>query len=481
METPKYLINDYLKDASNLEELRNILYEKGVQSKDYMEDGLILLYHKYNNPISNELERECRSLVLDRETLQMKSYSCETPYLNNEGLEYLLYNHSNPQIINTCYEGTYLSVFYHNNKWYVSTRRCLNSYDSLFNIEVSHYDMFNEVITNSGYIDFYDFSTKLDKTKSYYFVLIHHLNKNIIDYTELFGENYGKLCLTTIRDENMNELDLYNNYDGFVSQDINDNIFIPERLESLENFTLMNNEFKYTEKTLCEGVVVRVWDNNMNKYHIVKLQNINYQFNKIVGKDNNIFKGLVYLYQNNKLLNYFENNQNMRKIINPKNNSETYDTIGVIDSVFKVCTSEIFELFKMLWSIKTGKRNENVKLYNFLPKEYKDILFAVRGLYFKKKATLFDTENKNVQNAYLKINDIYNYLKSLSTETFLAFLRMRKLMLNWIKLNNELIELSSINRLCDKLHLKMCAIFTNKLYPNIISSDIPPQKELALN
>ena len=321
----------------------------------------------------------------------------------------------------------------------------------------------------------------MDKTKSYYFVLIHHLNKNIIDYTELFGENYGKLCLTTIRDENMNELDLYNNYDGFVSQDINDNIFIPERLESLENFTLMNNEFKYTEKTLCEGVVVRVWDNNMNKYHIVKLQNINYQFNKIVGKDNNIFKGLVYLYQNNKLLNYFENNQNMRKIINPKNNSETYDTIGVIDSVFKVCTSEIFELFKMLWSIKTGKRNENVKLYNFLPKEYKDILFAVRGLYFKKKATLFDTENKNVQNAYLKINDIYNYLKSLSTETFLAFLRMRKLMLNWIKLNNELIELSSINRLCDKLHLKMCAIFTNKLYPNIISSDIPPQKELALN
>jgi len=143
METPKYLINDYLKDASNLEELRNILYEKGVQSKDYMEDGLILLYHKYNNPISNELERECRSLVLDRETLQMKSYSCETPYLNNEGLEYLLYNHSNPQIINTCYEGTYLSVFYHNNKWYVSTRRCLNSYDSLFNNEVSHYDMFH--------------------------------------------------------------------------------------------------------------------------------------------------------------------------------------------------------------------------------------------------------------------------------------------------------------------------------------------------
>ena len=77
---------------------------------------------------------------------------------------------------------------------------------------------------------------------------------------------------------------------------------------------------------------------------------------------------------------------NYCKIINPLNTSESYDTIGTVDAVFKVCTSELFEPFKIL-DIKTGK-HKNTKLYDKLSKDYKDVLFGIRGIYFKKKLAI---------------------------------------------------------------------------------------------
>ena len=73
-------------------------------------------------------------------------------------------------------------------------------------------------------------------------------------------------------------------------------------------------------------------------------------------------------------------------------------------------------------------------------------------------------------------------MKSIPTEQFIAFLRMRKLMFNWVKNNQSnanLKEFGSISSHCDKVHVKLCAIFTNKLYPNIMPNDIPPQKDAS--
>jgi len=495
MNNPLFLITSILEsNQNNLEELRKKLFERGVLTKDYVDDGLMLLYHKFDSPVTNELERECRSLVIDRSTLKIKSYSCETPRANREGMEYLVAHSTESQIINPCYEGTYLSVFNHNSKWYVSTRRCLDSQESVFNPvqkqqPMSHYEMFDEVLKKAGYSDFNDFSSKLDPSNSYYFVLIHHHNKHIIDYTNQFGNDYGRICLTTVRDSNMKELDIYSELVAFASYDGSGTIFVPEKMESYESFANLNKTIKYNESPESEGVVIRVWDSQMNKYHLIKLQTINYQFAQVLGSDRNIFKGLVYLYQNDKLVDYFSQNpntQNIKKIVNPLNTSESYDTVGTVDAVFKVCTSELFELFKVLWSLKTGQQ-QNKELYELLPKEYRDIMYSIRGLYYKKKASLMNKDKETVtvndiKNTHLKIGDIYNYLKSLSTETFVAFLRMRKLMFNWVKSesgNQQLVEFGTISNHCDKVHVKLCAIFTNKLYPNIMPNDVPPQKEAA--
>ena len=65
----------------------------------------------------------------------------------------------------------------------------------------------------------------------------------------------------------------------------------------------------------------------------------------------NIFMGLIHLYQNGKLSEYINQMPNLKKIVNPLNTHESFDTIGAIDALFKVCTSELFELFKNLWQI----------------------------------------------------------------------------------------------------------------------------------
>lgn len=499
MNIPKFLIKSFLESyQGNHEELRKKLFEMGILSKHYIEDDLMLLYHKYESPITSELERECRSLVIDCNSLKIKSYSCENPRVNKEGMNYLLSNTMQPQIINTCYEGTFLSVFSHNNKWYVSTRRCLNSHDSVFNpteeSEVkSHYEMFEEILRKANYNDFNDFSQQLNPSYSYYFVLIHHQNKHLIDYTNQFGKEYGRLCLTTIRDSEMNELDIYNEYKvEFASYNNYDKlIFVPEKLESIDQFATLNKTINFNEIPSSEGIVIRLWNNEMNKYNLIKLQNINYQFAQVIGSNRNIFKGLVYLYQNDKLLDYFDKNantQNIRKIVNPLNTVEKYDTIGTVDSVFKVCTSELFELFKILWSLKTGK-HQNKELYDILPKEYKDLLFAIRGIFYKKRALFYQatetgTQQENIGNTHLRINDIYHHLKSIPTETFIAFLRMRKLMFNWVHVepqNKNLQQFNIISNKCDKVNLKLCAIFTNKLYSNITSIDLPPMQNINDN
>ena len=104
------------------------------------------------------------------------------------------------------------------------------------------------------------------------------------------------------------------------------------------------------------------------------------------------------------------------------------------------------------------------------------MLYGIRGLYFKNKSTIYNSEDKNIKKIYLQIKDIYQPIKTIDTDTLEQYLRVRKLMANWVKSepNNEnLKKFNKINEKCDKVHFKLTAIFTNKLFPNIMPDDLP--------
>jgi hypothetical protein len=139
-----------------------------------------------------------------------------------------------------------------------------------------------------------------------------------------------------------------------------------------------------------------------------------------------------------------------------------------------VCTSELYELFKILLNLKTGKHMDQ-QLYNILPKEYKNIMYGIRGIYFKNKSDMFNSVNKS--KIFFQIKDVYQYLKNMNTYTFEQYFRVRKLMYNWVKNNNihqeEIKKFSKISDKCEKVNLKLTAIFSNKLFPNIMQEDMP--------
>lgn len=459
-----FLITDYITKYPNLDELRTELFKNNILTKDYVEEGLVLIYHKYDQKDVSDLERECRSIVIDRNTKQIISFSCENPLINNEALDYLLQNSNTPRLITKCYEGTLLSLFY-KDKWFLSTRRCLNSNDSVWGSdEKSHYSMFMDVLISSGYENFESFTNLLNKDYCYYFVLIHYQNKNIVSYETEFGKEYKKLVIPFIKDRaTQKEFDLYSENNLNLDKILNKDIFISEKLENLETFDLSNQKDQFVLPPTSEGVIIRIDESSK----LFKLQSKSYQFAKSVGSEKNIFMGLIYLYQKDKLKEFFSDNKNnhLKKILNPMKTDESYDTIGMIDGLFKVCTSELFELFKKLWNIKNGEHMKN-NLYTLLPKEYKVVLFQIRGIYFKKKSN----------QTLLQITDIYNLLKAMPVENFCALNKMRRLMNNWCKINNELSDFNTISAKCDKIHLKLAAIYNNKLFPNILVEDLPPVK-----
>lgn len=478
MESPHFLISDYIKKLDDTENFRKILYKKGIMSKIFPEENLLLIYTKFenSNSIQTDLKNECRSLIIDTEEKKIVSYTCNTPICNLEAMNYLLGHNELSMEIFKCYEGTLMSLFY-KDKWFLSTRRCLDSKTSVWN-KNSHYDLFMEVLKEDGYNNLDDFTKLLDKNYCYNFILIHHNNKNIVDYTKKFGENYKKLCLAFVRNrEDLTEIEFSNLSDILEIDNLN-NIFIAEKLNSLEEYnTKINVETDDMSYCKEEGVIIKIKnENNINTY--LKLQTYPYQFNLAIGLEKNIFKGFINLYQNDKLAKYLKSNENLinfKKIVNPLNTLESFDTIGIVDSVFKVLTSELYELFKLLWNLKSGKKMDN-DIYNILPKEYKSLLYGIRGIYFKNKTTNYTNENNKLKSNNLQIKDIYKYLKNVNTDIIEQYMHTRKLMLNWVKLeplNEDLVKFSKISDKCDKVHFKLIAIFTNKLFPNIMPTDLP--------
>ena len=231
-------------------------------------------------------------------------------------------------------------------------------------------------------MDYTSFTMSLKKEYSYLFVLVHYENKNIIDYTSKFGtDKYKKIVHVLTRDkETQKEVfgkdELFNNKVNFV---------IPEEYEDFSLLDNYNNVEKLNLPLKVEGLVVKYLNPEDNKTYILKFETNSYQMMSVLQPNTtNIYKSFVELYQNDMLKKHLEYFPGNAKIKNPAYEETPYDTIGIVDATFKVLTSELFELFKMLWDIKDCS-HKNKDLYKLLPHEYTTVLYKIRGIYYSKK------------------------------------------------------------------------------------------------
>lgn len=176
--------------------IRRRKYWPMVQTKNFFgSPGLMLLHNTYTRTDVDhfqDLYDEIRSVVLDWNAPAGENivvcFADKTP----ERLipeQYLPKQHPN-DTFHECFEGTMVYVYNYNDTWYFSTSTCPNVNSSkYFHPTKTHGEMFDEALGTTREA----FTNTLNPDYTYGFLLVHHENRHLMDYTDLLGENYKTL------------------------------------------------------------------------------------------------------------------------------------------------------------------------------------------------------------------------------------------------------------------------------------------------
>lgn len=404
-------LQNYLKKFNTFDDFMKDIELTNIKIKSL--DELVLLYvpFKIDQQSLTEIEKICRSVVIERSTLNIIAYSYPIILYNDYVSLTNCEINKEKKTITESIEGTLLTMYYYK-EWRVSTRKCIDANKSFWKSSKSHLELLKDTLT----INWDTFCNLHNKDYIYTYILVHNENKQLIDYTERFGENYKKLIRGIIRNRSTfelitekTEIDNVIETPSYVDYSFLDKI--NENDESIDTVNKIRNE----------GLLVSFLSEN-NKETYIKLHGNSYKvYFDSIECNYPILSSQHYisLYQHDKLDIY------LNKFTGEMYYTNNYQIKGLIDNVFKLLTSELLYLFKYFWDIKFGtQKTECKETYLELTNEYKKFFYQLRGIYFKKK--LLEDENK-----YITIKVIYELLKqNLEPTTIILLLEERKTILN---------------------------------------------------
>lgn len=392
-------------------------------------EDICMLYYNTNNNITEDnsqrdahvvtLEISCRSAIIEKSTLKIISTQFNKILYNEDSIAFLKDRPLKNAVIQKCYEGTLLLVFHHNNRWYVTTRRCLDARESTWVDGKSYYELFTEAVQNKFTFD------DLNTNYCYQFILVHYRNKNIVSYDWL-GNEYKELFHNmTTHKYTLNEVEhKLNNVKYIGVENFNTLDEINAELKKVSDANSAN------KKITLEGYVLRYYENEMHTgpYILLKLQTGIYdRLMKMKPNNSNLHQGFLELYQNNNINEFL-----------PYFTRYSGEVVRRINNSMKTLSTEILNLYHMT----RGKKN--AELYTILPEQYKRILYEIHGLYISNRQqqqresnnTINTTDNttdnttanttanngtnnlENIENSKLSkktinVYDVYHYLKQL--------------------------------------------------------------------
>jgi hypothetical protein len=194
-------INDNNYTNMLLTILKENHYWPSIKVKKFKnEPDLCLLHNSYKSDeieVFKELYDECRSVILDFS--KKFGDNVVISYANSIPIRSSIDNYIhkicdiNNDICKRGMDGTLITVYNHNGKWYFGSSCCPDINSSKFSHPTkTHGDMMDEVLSkNSLTRDL--FTSNLSPLYSYEFVLVHHEDKHICNYDEELGENYKYL------------------------------------------------------------------------------------------------------------------------------------------------------------------------------------------------------------------------------------------------------------------------------------------------
>ena len=426
-------------DCTNYEIFKNEIYktdENGIRLYKINikeNDNICIVYYdnnieNNNNPNSTLLENGTRSIILDKKTLLPIATQYNKIIYNDDTINFIKNINWNDIEIRKCYEGTMILVFFDNNKWYISTRRCLDAGESKWIKNNSYKELFNEAIENKFKIE------DLNKDYCYHFILLHYKNRNIISYQNEFGNIYKEVLLVTVTKKyTLDEINI---------DDILKIIPIktPEKLDfkNIEDVTNyldnINNCDIKNSYISSEGLIFKIYskDNEVSPTINCKIQTKIYQkMMKLKPNNSNNYQIYLELYIQDKLndfLPFFIKNNN--KIIYR------------INAAMKNITNEILKLY----FITRKKQNEHI--YNNLPFQYKKTLYNIHNIYILNK------KEKNLQKKNINIHVVYHYLKNIPID------QLKKIFFERLKLLENESNSVFINKNCLNTYTLSISMFS---------------------
>jgi len=368
--------------------------------------NLVLLHNTYireDVEEYKELYNNCRSIILDFEGPEKNknivvSYSNSIPVRFNQ-TEYDS-NYNQIDELYEAYDGTAITCYYYNNKWHFGTTSCPDINTSWYSHPTkTHGKMMDETLCELLNIEDElvvrsKFCELLDKEVCYLFILIHHENKHIIDYTSLLGENYKKIVHIDSKKisthENVNDYNYLSKYNITYPRKFSN---LEEAKEHINNPT--NNSYGY--------IIKRMLDNY--NYSLAKVSPENVKYREETDPCNpNPWYNILSTYMKNRV--DYHINDYIRDY-NP-NITKLYDTNGKeIDPTYLIHTSicTIKDIIYKLYSATTTYNNKKnlFKMNKEIDKELAPLIRFHLAKLRKRQVTVYVGNN-------LSSRDVYYYL-----------------------------------------------------------------------
>ena len=369
-----------------------------------------------------ELYETCRSVVLDFDAVSkdniVVSYSNSIPvrinhdsYINNEN-----------DIFIEAYDGTMITCYYYNDKWHMGTTSCPDINSSWFSHATkSHGDMLNEVLYNysNKEVDISnireEFCKYLDKNISYIFVLLHHENKHIIDYSSILGENY--MHLVHIDSKYIKNLADINIYDESVNLQ-KYGIIYPKKFMNY----IKDNEYILNKDNITYGYIIkRMTDKG---YSLAKISPEHIKYREDTDPCNpNPWYNILATYMRNRIDYHINDyirdyNPNIQKLYD--NNGKEIDPTYLIHT--SICTIKD-QLYKLYLATTTYNSKKNVfKMNKEIDKHFVPLIRFHLSKLRHRQVTVYKNLITNRDVYYyichcLRPNDIKQLLNLFTTTT----------------------------------------------------------------
>ena len=334
MELIQFIRNN---NITNYETLKTVLEAEPYNLK-FKEDieypNLFLIHPQDNSAFQYKIVNECNGIIMEKGTLKIVCYTfnkCYDTATISENIDI------NNLYVEKSIEGTLIRLFYYNDKWMVSTKRCIDASKSRWLSEKNFLQLFQECVSK------YNFMDNLNTIYCYSFIVMHPENKNIINYTT------ANICHISTRD--LNTLIETNASIGLPQ---NERIYVNDINNILNN---MNQDYTLSN----EGYIFI--DTQYNRWkiktpHFKKVRDL-------WGQTNNRFYRYVELRKDYNLLNEYLIYYN-----NDRGNFIEYE-----DKIKNLA----YEILKIYMSKHIDKNNINIPFY------FSKIIYNLHGDYFKDK------------------------------------------------------------------------------------------------